>query len=213
MSLWYLHPARILKELDEEARAALAKAGRLKRWGHRAEIPRDPENGHVSLIMRGSVDWEESGHHLRILKGDLFGEMGTTPNGVLRAYDDALICEIPRDDFLEITEGRLPSRKTSLGLRARSLELETQSLLFTTPEDRFARVIALLAERYGKTSGIGVDLPSLKERHLAELMGLSKSHTQGILTAWRDAKYIELGRARLWIPDLQTILDVTEKKL
>lgn len=213
MSLWYLHPAHLLRDLDDDARTALAKAGRLKRWGHRAEIPRDPENGHVSLIMRGSVDWVEAGHHLRILKGDLFGEMGSTPNGALRAYDDALICEIPRDDFLEITEGRLPSRRTTLGLRARPLELETQSLLFTTPEERFGRVIALLAERYGTASGSGVDLPVLKERHLAELMGLSKSHTQGILGAWRDAKYLELGRTRLWIPDLQTILDVTENKL
>jgi len=213
LSIWYLHPARLLKSLNLADQEALKEAGRLKRWGHRALISREIAADTVSIVLKGAVDWEDPSHKLRLLGGDLFGETGGATLGTLRAYDDALICEVPRADFLDITGDKLPGRSTLFRLKGTRFELDALPLLFTRPEERISWAMTQMAERYGTINGTSATLPNLKERHFSELTGLSMAQTRGILKSWRDAKWIESGRMELVIPDLQLILDINESKL
>lgn len=211
MSFWYLHPAKILRDLDRSTLDQLSEAGRLKRWGHRASIPNAQDVDYVSLILKGSVDVQDLG--LRLQKGDLFGTLNLELQNPLRAFDDALICEVPKADFLAITEGKLPPRQTNMRLRAKALKVDTSRLLFTEPTERIRLTMAELAETYGEKLESGHVLPPLRARHFAQLTGLSMSQTRGILNQLQDSKLVQTSRGVLIIPDLETILRVEETKL
>jgi CRP-like cAMP-binding protein len=124
------------------------------------------------------------------------------------AYDDALICIITRQDFLDMlrTFPDLTFRVTKLiGFRLKTFRNRVEGLLFKGTAARLAQTLGDLARDHGVRDDHGVLVPlRLSQTDLANLIGVTRESVNLTLTDFRKRGLVELEgrRVRLLRPEV-----------
>jgi CRP/FNR family cyclic AMP-dependent transcriptional regulator len=83
-----------------------------------------------------------------------------------------------------------------------------EDISFLDVPAQIAKRILLLAESHGRSTVEGMEL-TLSQAELATFLGLSRQIVNQHLQEWRKQEWIELGRGRLLILDLQSLQSVS----
>ncbi|MGM0555383.1 MAG: Crp/Fnr family transcriptional regulator [Myxococcota bacterium] len=215
---WYLTNLGLHQRLPDDVYRELREQARLERWGHRADIFRQDDRDDVSLVMEGRVGLQESGRHSPILlgRGDLFGHVHQRPTQhdlTLRAEDDTMLAVLSPDEFREVVAPHLGKLATRVGLftKRRDIWMPVEPLLFTTPKRRLAHILLHLVEQEGATGETSAKIPvKLAARKLADLSGINPSRVRELLSFFKEAQILELGRGQtrvLSLDELRAIAD------
>lgn len=217
---WYLRRLHADDRLPSSAREALSDIGRLERWGHQAEIYREPADTSVSIVIKGQVWLQdlERGQRVGLLRGDLFGRVAAadgTATSALRAHDDTLLAVLEREAFAEQIVPYLGNLSTRVGRfrKRRDLWVPVQPLLFTAPSARMAKVLLHLVETQGviDEEGYARLAVKLEARNLAALTGVDPGRVRKVLESLEVAQILERGNAELFIRDLDTLRQVARE--
>ena len=193
-ALWYIESPGVLERWGESVR----EHGRLRRWGHRAEID-FPGIEQVHLLLSGSVDVHDGTSSHRVRRGELFGFLAEGPR--LRAYDDTVVLELSAD-----AHDRLGDKLVQVGLlKPREVRVPLTKLI-RTRED--TRILSTLAHLAGDAARVELEL---KARELARATGLGMARTRAILSQLEQSKLVEVHRRGLVIPDTAAIRAVLQE--
>jgi len=217
--LWYLEQLGLLESLTEEQRRAFVGMTKLfeARRGTRVYLPGDRSDriflvkSGVIKIARETADQREIGlAYLRA--GDIFGELALVDDlprdHFAEATEDAVLCEIGRDELLDMmaNAAQLGLQITKLiGLRLRRLEARVEELLGKSAQARLAQTLLQLAGEHGIADVDGILIPlRISQGELGRLVGLRRETVNNILQEWRERGLVEAGRRaiRLRNPDL-----------
>jgi CRP-like cAMP-binding protein len=204
--LWYVNGGPLPTDLIEELR----EAGRVHRWGHRAEITLRPNPDELVAILGGHVDLDGPSR-TRLTRGDLFGELHEGSSAKLvRAYDDVQMSSIGRDAFHAIILNHDVRLNANAGaVRRRQLWVPLDRLLYTPPQQRLARVVLHLVGEHGESEGAGATLGfGLRIRALARLCGLAEPEVSDIVERLVREQIIDIGRSRFDVTDLERVRDL-----
>lgn len=212
--LWYVRGLGLSRG-QRELLGTAREAGRVERWGHRAQIRHRDEPSEVYIVLGGSIDLHDGAHDLalRLRVGDIYGETGQPgddDDAEVRAYDDTVIAALDRASFDELVGQALAPLETQLGLvRRQSLSVPASMILYTTPKRRLAKVLLHLLEQYGTIRGdTGRLEATLKSRNLARVSGLAPRSVSDIFDAMQRDRIVEVGRTELVIPSLETMREL-----
>jgi CRP-like cAMP-binding protein len=145
--------------------------------------------------------------------GELFGELGLFHDGSrsarVTALEEASVLSINKADLLRVLER---STAASLALcrllasRVRQLAHHLDEVTAMPVEQRLARKLVLLTERWGErtTGGLGIGL-KLSQRELAELADTSRQSANQYLTRWRRAGIVATTTKRVVVSDLRRL--------
>ena len=196
-SLWQIRDPGVLARWADNLRAH----GRLRRWGHRAEIDA-PSPSVVHLVANGAVHSRDS--DVRIGRGDLFGVR--TERVALRAYDDTVILEVSQ----EALSNGLGELQSSVGLVSPKLiAVPVNELLYTTGAGRLVKTLLHIAKP--REDGLWAIEVELKARHLSQLTGMPVLATRRIFKTLQERHLVQVGRNGLVIPDIAAIEAVLEQ--
>lgn len=217
---WYLRHFHVDTRLPAQARDALGDFARLERWGHHADIYREPGDTSVSIILKGQV-WlqdRERGQKVDLLRGDLFGRVAGADDAaapVPRAHDDTLLAVLEREVFAERIVPHLGNLSTKVGRfrKRRDLWVPVQPLLFTAPSARTAKVLLHLVETQGAIDEQGYARLAMKleARSLAALTGVDPARVRKVLESLEVARILERGNAEIFIRDMDTLRQVARE--
>jgi CRP-like cAMP-binding protein len=215
---WYLTNLGLDERLPEQVYRELRERARLERWGHRADIFRQEDTDDVSLVVEGRVGLQESGRHTAILlgRGDLFGHahQGPTQHDLtLRAEDDTMLAVLSPDEFRDVVSPHLGKLATRVGLftKRRDIWVPIEPLLFTTPKRRLAHILLHLVEQEGASRETSADIPvKLPPRKLADLSGIDPSRVRELLSFFKEAQILELGRGQTRVLSLDELRDIAD---
>jgi CRP-like cAMP-binding protein len=206
-SIWALRNAQLHTRLDEGLIERLRQEGELERWGHHATIHHAPEELDVVMVLRGGARPRANMTNSPILRaGDLFGatEAGEGAGERLMAIDDTLLLSLPRARFEALAAEQLGARTGKpAGWRGPRVELPLVRLLYTTPETRVARLLAMLHEEHGEVREGGRWAPLHWDWPLepSRLLGLTPSEFKQGLDALVRQEAIALHRRGVWLRD------------
>lgn len=208
--LWYVHRLDLASRVPSSVLESLRSDGILERWGHRADVPLR-ERDLITVILRGGVDIGAGGLSVRLKAGDVLGALTDDPTLRVRAYDDTLMCHLPRVDFDSLVGASLGSLTTRVGLRPRvELSVPIEDLLYRSSYEQVASALLYLAEFEGHRGRLDV---RLKPRHLADLTGTEASHSRRLFDEFLSQKLVESSRRELILPDLSMIRSIAESRL
>ncbi len=219
-SLWYFERFGLLSALTPEQRRQFAGKTRMLEVprGRTIYLPGDPSD-QIFLLKAGVIKIArqtpgEGEHILAFLHpGDIFGELAVVDDAPrdhrAEAYEDSIICAMPRDTLVRTIQG-IPEfgfHITKLiGLRLRKLEARVEDLLCKSAQGRVAHAILDLAARHGVPDADGVLIPvRLSQGDLARLVGLRRETVNGILQEWRDHGWVEMDRRALRVRNPQAL--------
>lgn len=142
----------------------------------------------------------------------LFGEMvllGTkTHNTFAEALEDCIICVINRSDLERLTLGKPQVTLRILeitGRRLRDAETRLENMAFKGIPARLASMLLRLAEEQGSR-----DITGLTHQDLAESVGTYRETATQVLNDLKAAGYIDIGRKRITILDMDGLTAVAE---
>lgn len=213
-----------LGRLDAATREALLKAGteRRCRAGRPVYEERRPERS-VAVLLEGRVkvatvtrDGAELLLGLRA-PGDLLGELssitGDGRSATVTAIDDVRLSVVPHEAFAHLLATH-PAMTAAVmeTLASRVVEGDMHRIeLEQSTEERVARVLVRLAERFGRPSSDGsvsIDLP-LTQDELAGLTWASRGAVASALRQLRDEGIVQTARRRIVVLDLERLRDRT----
>ena len=141
--------------------------------------------------------------------GELFGELGLFQDGSrsarVTALEDVCVLAIGKPALLQILE-RSPAGSLALcrllASRMRQLAQHFEEVTAMPVEQRLARKLVFLADRWGAptTGGIGISL-KLSQQELAELADTSRQTANKCLTRWRKAGILASTTSKVLIRD------------
>lgn len=142
----------------------------------------------------------------------LFGEMallGTKMhNTFAEAIEDCLICVMSRSDLerLILNKPQVALRiLESTGRRLRDAEERLENMAFKGIPARLASMLLRLAEEQGSN-----EITGLTHQDLAESVGTYRETATQVLNDLKAAGYIEIGRKRITILDVDALTTVAE---
>lgn len=189
-AIWHIEDSGVLQRWRDDLRAH----GRLRRWGHRANIDFPGLEG-VHLVVDGAIDAVWQGNLLRLPKGSLFGFH--LADVELKAYDDTVLLEIHEESLDHLGE-----KITRVGLiNAREYRIPLSKLLKTRDDQR---VLAALLHVAQNDAAARIEL-EVQAKHLARVTGLPLERTKRVFEALQNANLVEVGRRGLVIPDVAAI--------
>jgi CRP-like cAMP-binding protein len=210
----------VLSSLSDRDREALADVARLQRYAKgRVVVTQgavtEAAFGVVSGRLRVSISRANGNDAtLAILgSGEIFGELGLFQDGSrsarVTAIEETLLLIIEKAECLRALER---SSAASLALcrllaaRIRQLADHLDEVTAMPVEQRLARKLVVLAERWGEplAGGVGIGL-SLSQRELAELADTSRQSANQCLTKWRRAGIVGSTTKRVVISDLRRL--------
>jgi CRP/FNR family cyclic AMP-dependent transcriptional regulator len=204
--LWYLKNINLFHSMTPE-QMRMVEERTVMREIRRKEVlylPGEPGD-RIYLLKRGVVKISalpEDGHEVILAllrKGEVFGEEAVLDDSprdhMAEAYDDALICIITRQDFLEMlrTFPDLGFRVTKLiGFRLRTFRNRVEGLLFKGASARLAQTLLDLARDHGVRDDRGILLPlRLSQTDLANLIGVTRESVNLTLADFRKRGLVE----------------------
>lgn len=164
----------------------------------------------IYLLKRGVVKIsaiQEDGREVLLAllhKGEVFGEeavLDTAPRDhMAEAYEDALICIITRQDFMDMLRSNpeMSFKVTKLiGLRLKTFRTRVERLLFKGGSQRLAATLLELGREHGVADAQGVLVPlRLSQQDLANLIGVTRESVNLALSDfWRRGLVVLESRA------------------
>ena len=200
-----LPQARLL-ELDQLRRARIYPAGATLFFG--ADQPRGVYcvgSGRVRL-SRSSPDGRSVGVRIATA-GDVLGVrpllLGKTHDLLAETIDEARVCCIPRNDFLDFLK-----RHGDVGLRlAQRLSTEIDgayqqvcSLILKTPTERLAELLLALSQTHGEPGPDGIRLSTgMSQDELASMIGVSRRSLCRAFETLRERGFVACRRRSIII--------------
>lgn len=204
--LWYLKSINLFRAMTEE-QMHYVQQRTVMREIRRKEVlylPGEPGD-RIYLLKHGVVKISalpEDGREVILAllrKGEVFGEEAVLEDAprdhMAEAYDDALICIITRNDFLEMLR-KFPDlnfRVTKLiGFRLKTFRNRVEGLLFKGTAARLAQILVDLSRDHGVRDDHGVLLPlKLSQTDLANLIGVTRESVNLTLGDFRKKGLVE----------------------
>lgn len=215
-ALWYLKKIPLLSNLNPDELSDLANLISLEEVRRRRVIflPGDP-GASVFFVSGGRVKISRvtrDGKELTLAyrgPGELFGELCLVDGGprkeMAEAMENALIMEVPRDEFEKIlTEHASISAKLVKVLCERRSDLESkmEELVFRDVSAKLAELLIQLGDDYGVDDARGT-LVAVKITHqeMANLIGSTRETVSLTLSQFKRNKLITTDRRRIIITD------------
>ncbi len=209
--LWYLKNISLFHGMSEE-QMRMVEQRTVMREVRRREVLYLPGDAgdRIYLLKRGVVKisaLQEDGREVLLAflrKGEVFGEeaiLDDSPRDhVAEAYEDALVCIITRQDFMDMLRSHpeLVFKVTKLiGLRLKTFRTRVEHLLFKGASQRLASTLLELAHEHGVSDAQGILVPlKLSQQDLANLIGVTRESVNLALSDFRRRGLVELeGRA------------------
>jgi len=213
--VWYLRRVNLFADMAEQEMRALADRTTM-RAVHRGRVILQPDEPPemVYVIKEGRVKisrYSPEGKEqiLALLDpGDIFGELALVravePVHV-EAFEDALICGMPREDFLALIR-RQPEVMLQvmnvLAERLRAAEEEIADLAFRDVPGRLASLLLRLAQAYGHASADGQRLAlRLTHQDMAAMIGATRETVTAVLSRFRESGLIAFDHRHIIIRD------------
>jgi len=210
----------VFSALSEAERGAVARVAQLRRYGKgRALVTQgsvtDATFGIVSGRLRVSLSRADGSEAaLAILgPGELFGELGLFQDGSrsarVTALEDVCVLSVAKHELLRTLE-RSPAASLALcrllASRVRGLADHFEEVTAMPVEQRLARRLVFLAERWGESSKAGTYISlKLSQQELAELADTSRQTANKCLAKWRKAGILAATGSALVIGDLRRL--------
>jgi CRP-like cAMP-binding protein len=225
--VWYLQHIDAFAGVGESEMQQIARRSTMREFTRGRVILHPGETQEmVYLIKEGRVKvsrYSPEGREqiLALLKpGDLVGELAllreTDPVQV-EAFEDTLICELSRQDFVALLrrqpEVMLHVMKL-LAARLRVAEEEIADLVFRDVPGRLAALLLRLAEAYGERVGGKLRLALRLTHHdIASMIGATRETVTSTLGRFREARLIVTERRYIVICDPEGLRRVTQGEL
>lgn len=206
----------VFAAMNEAERAAVAELAQLRRYGKgRTVVTQGSETeatyGIVTGRLRVSLSRADGSEAtLSILgPGELFGELGLFQDGSrsarVTALEDVSVLSIGKADLLRTLE-RSPAASLALcrllAWRVRQLAQHFEEVTAMPVEQRLARKLVFLAQRWGTPTSAGLAISlKLSQQELAELADTSRQTANKCFTKWRKAGILAVASGKLVIRD------------
>ena len=190
--LWYLKNINLFHGMSEE-QMLMVEQRTVMREVRRKEVLYLPGDAgdRIYLLKRGVVKistLDDEGREIILAllrKGEVFGEEAAFEDSprehMAEAYEDALVCIITKQDFLDMlrTHPEMAFKVTKLiGFRLKTLRNRVDSLLFKGAPARLAATLLDLAKEHGVADAHGMLLPlKLSQQDLANLIGVTRNRS------------------------------------
>ena len=213
--LWYLKNINLFHGMSEE-QMRMVEQRTVMREVRRREVLYLPGDAgdRIYLLKRGVVKisaLQEDGREVLLAllrKGEVFGEeavLDDSPRDHLaEAYEDALVCIITRQDFMDMlrTHPEMVFKVTKLiGLRLKTFRTRVEHLLFKGASQRLASTLLELAHEHGVTDAQGILVPlRLSQQDLANLIGVTRESVNMALSEFRRRGLVVLESRAFRLP-------------
>jgi CRP/FNR family transcriptional regulator len=222
--LWYLKNINLFHGMTEEQMRMIEQRTVMREVRRREVLYLPGDAGdRIYLLKRGVVKISALDEHGREIilallhKGEVFGEEAALEDAprdhMAEAYEDALICIITKQDFLDMLH-RYPDlafRVTKLvGFRLKIFRSRVEKLLFKGAPARLAATLLDLARDHGVPDAQGILLPlKLSQQDLASLIGVTRESVNLALSDFRKEGLVAVeGRTiRLLRPEALQAID------
>ncbi len=213
--VWYLRRHDFLAGLEDAEVQALADRAQMREF-QRGKVILHPNSRPemVYLIKEGRVKisrYSPDGREqiLALLEsGDLFGELTLIHEREpvhVEAFEDTLICTMPRPDFAALVERRPELMLHVIKVmaeRLRQAEDEIADLVFRDVPGRVAALLLRLGEEYGERDSDGLRLTlRLTHQDIASMVGATRETITTTLSRFRDAGLIAVDQHYIVILD------------
>lgn len=196
---WHIRGSGLLERWISDLRAH----GRLRRWGHRAEID-NPGVGAVHLVTAGAIQIKGEHGLIRLDRGDIWG---VNQDGLsLRAFDDTTVLDL-NDQHLGDDLGDMVARVGVL--KPRTVSMPIQDLIRHADEARVIKVLLHIVPDQLLGGAQMIEL-EIRARHISQLTGLPLARTRTILGNLQRSNLVDVGRRGLVIPDIAAIRALLE---
>jgi len=225
--VWYLQHIDAFAGVGESEMQQIARRSTMREFTRGRVIlhPGDVQEM-VYLIKEGRVKvsrYSPEGREqiLALLEpGDLIGElalMRETEPVQVEAFEDTLICELSRKDFISLLrrqpEVMLHVMKL-LAARLRVAEEEIADLVFRDVPGRLASLLLRLAEAYGERNGGKLRLTLRLTHHdIASMIGATRETVTSTLSRFRESRLIVTEQRRLVICDPEGLRRLTQGEI
>jgi len=214
--IWYLKRCDLFHNLKKEAIERIAAIANEKNVPKKQIVmSADGEDDIMYVLKKGTVrvfKLSPDGKMitLDILKeGNIFGAMSAVKGGTAGTYaetlEDSYICAIRQEDLTGIIK-EMPELAISLigkiNQKLKEAEERIADLVFRDVPGRIASVLLKLAEQFGKSGGIGVEI-SIKLTHqdLADMVGASRETATIVLNEFKEDKVVSISEKHILIID------------
>lgn len=198
--LWYLKNINLFHGMSEQQMGMIEQRTVMREVRRREVLYLPGDAGdRIYLLKRGVVKIsaiQEDGREVLLAllrKGEVFGEEAVLDDAprdhMAEAYEDALICIITRQDFMDMLRSHpeMVFKVTKLiGLRLKTFRTRVEHLLFKGASQRLAATLLELAREHGISDAQGVLVPlRLSQQDMANLIGVTRESVNLALSDFR----------------------------
>lgn len=192
--------------------------------GQQILSPDDPPD-RIHIVKRGRVRvyrLSADGKQLTLdihEKGTILGDMtmlgqDRLPEAYAEALDEAVICTISPDELRRLIE-RYPTIGVNiirhLSRRLQAAERELEAMAYQRVDQRLARKLLDLAQRFGVTTARGTLIQArLTQQELAEMVGTTRETLAHTLSDFRRRGLLDTSRHQVTIRDAERLADVAD---
>jgi CRP-like cAMP-binding protein len=215
-ALWYIKKIPLFQDLSHDTVHRLIQCIEMREVRRRQVVylPGDPGQS-VYFVNGGRVKISKvtrDGKELTLAyrgPGEIFGELVLIDGGpreeMAEAMENALITEVPRDDFEKLLqkEGMIGYRLTKIvAQRRREVENKIEQLIFKDVNAKLAELLLRLASEYGIEDSRGT-LVSLKITHqeMANLIGSTRETVSLTLSQFKRRGLIQTDGRKVILAD------------
>ncbi|MFE2151412.1 Crp/Fnr family transcriptional regulator [Streptomyces lavendulae] len=203
-----------LARLDRQERTELLACGRPQDFEPRSVLLRQGDSaGHVLLLVDGwtKVTVSADGGYVALTAlhgpGDIVGESAVLTDrpcfATVTALETVKAVVIAQDVFREFLSRRPQASLELLGTvsaRLRETDRRRAESASLTVRERVASLLVDLAEQYGRTTDLGVEIAvPLSRDELASAVGVSREMLQRLLKDFRDRGVLDMARRTIVI--------------
>lgn len=218
--LWYLANINLFRGMPMEQMRSIEQRTVMREVRRKEVIYLPGDAGdRIYLLKRGVVKisgLSDDGREVILAllhRGEVFGEEAVLDEAprdhMAEAYDDALLCILTRQDFLDILRNHpeMAFKVTKLiGFRLKTFRNRVESFLFKGAAARLAQTLLDLAQDHGIRDSRGVLLPlRLSQQDLASLIGVTRESVNVTLSDFRKRGVVELDRRSIRILDADAL--------
>jgi CRP/FNR family cyclic AMP-dependent transcriptional regulator len=192
--------------------------------GQQILSPDDPPD-RIHIIKKGRVRvfrMTPDGKQLTLdifEKGTILGDMGLLgqdrlPEAYAEAIDDGVICTITPDELRKLIE-RFPVIGVNvirhLSRRLQAAERELEAMAYQRVDQRLARKLLDLAQRFGVTTERGTLIQArLTQQELAEMVGTTRETLAHTLADFRRRELLDTSHHQVVIRDAERLADLAD---